>query len=191
MQEWTIAEIQEKMLFGELTSRQLAEMYLTRIALVDEGDGGINAVIEINPDALVIAEQLDAERAEGLGAADVGERWRTGESSYPSPFRWGIARESVASGSMARTFGTRGCRIVRIGRDGQKYAPAAEKGQKPRRPFGHRGGGKKQTQQATAALAQRARRSVAARPMGNPDGLVRQADGKISSAVPGRQNQYE
>jgi amidase len=65
MQEWTIAELQKKMTSGELTSRQLAEMYLSRIALVDEGENGINAIIELNPDALVIAEQLDAERDEG------------------------------------------------------------------------------------------------------------------------------
>lgn len=65
MQEWSIAELGKKMESGELTSRQLAEMYLSRIALVDEGEDGINAVIELNPDALVIAEELDAERGEG------------------------------------------------------------------------------------------------------------------------------
>jgi len=65
MQEWTIAELQQKMTSGELTARQLAEMYLGRIAVVDEGENGINSIIELNPDALVIAEQLDAERKEG------------------------------------------------------------------------------------------------------------------------------
>ncbi len=65
MQEWSIAELGQKMNSGELTARQLAEMYLSRIALVDEGEDGINSVIELNPDALVIAEELDAEREEG------------------------------------------------------------------------------------------------------------------------------
>ena len=65
MQEWTIAELQRKMTSGELTARQLAEMYLGRIAMVDEGENGINSIIELNPDALVIAESLDAERKEG------------------------------------------------------------------------------------------------------------------------------
>jgi len=65
MQEWSIAELSQKMDAGELTARQLAEMYLSRIALVDEGEDGINSVIELNPDALVIAEGLDAERKEG------------------------------------------------------------------------------------------------------------------------------
>ncbi len=65
MQEWTISELQGKLSSGELTARQLAEMYLSRIAMIDEGENGINSVIELNPDALVIAEQLDTERAEG------------------------------------------------------------------------------------------------------------------------------
>ena len=63
--EWTIVELQEKMALGDLTSRQLIESYLGRIAMVDEGENGINSIIELNPDALVIAEQLDAERKEG------------------------------------------------------------------------------------------------------------------------------
>jgi len=65
MQEWTIAELQQKMTSGELTARQLAEMYLGNIAMVDEGGIGINSIIELNPDALVIAESLDTERREG------------------------------------------------------------------------------------------------------------------------------
>jgi len=65
MQEWTIAELQRKMTSGELTARQLAEMYLGRIALIDEGGPGLNSILELNPDALVIAESLDAERKAG------------------------------------------------------------------------------------------------------------------------------
>ena len=65
MQEWTISELQEKMTSGELSARQLAEMYLGRIATIDEVENGINSIIELNPDALVIAEQLDVERKDG------------------------------------------------------------------------------------------------------------------------------
>jgi amidase len=65
MQEWTISELQKKMTTGALTTRQLVEMYLSRIALVDEDENGINSIIEINPDVLVVAEQLDVERKEG------------------------------------------------------------------------------------------------------------------------------
>ena len=53
MQEWSIAELEQKMSSGELTARQLAEMHLSRIALIDEGGSGINSVLELNPDALV------------------------------------------------------------------------------------------------------------------------------------------
>ena len=63
--EWTIAELQEKMESGELTARQVADLYLQRIAAVDKGGPYINSVIELNPDALEIAENLDQERKAG------------------------------------------------------------------------------------------------------------------------------
>ena len=49
--EWTIAELQEKLESGELTSRRLAELYLGRIDSVDKNGPYINSVIEVNPDA--------------------------------------------------------------------------------------------------------------------------------------------
>jgi amidase len=54
---------------GQISARELTEAYLARIDEVDRGkDGthslGTNAVIEVNPDALTIADALDAERAE-------------------------------------------------------------------------------------------------------------------------------
>ncbi len=63
--EWTIAELQEKMESGELTARRIAELYLTRIEAVDKDGPYINSVIELNPDALEIADALDAERKAG------------------------------------------------------------------------------------------------------------------------------
>lgn len=63
--EWTIAELQEKMESGELTSRRLAELYLARVQEVDKSGPYINSVIELNPDALEIADSLDAERKAG------------------------------------------------------------------------------------------------------------------------------
>lgn len=63
--EWTIAELQEKMESGELTSRRLAELYLGRIEAVDKSGPYINSVIETNPDALEIADTLDEERKAG------------------------------------------------------------------------------------------------------------------------------
>ncbi len=60
--EWTIAELRQKLESGELTSRQLAELYLGRIEAFDTNGPHINSVIEINPDALDIAARLDSER---------------------------------------------------------------------------------------------------------------------------------
>ena len=63
--EWTIAELQEKMESGELTSRRLAALYLGRIEAVDKSGPYINSIIELNPDALEIADSLDEERKAG------------------------------------------------------------------------------------------------------------------------------
>jgi amidase len=63
--EWTIAELQSKMEAGELTARQVAELYLQRIEAVDKNGPFLNSIIELNPDALEIAETLDAERKAG------------------------------------------------------------------------------------------------------------------------------
>ena len=60
--ETTVFELQAKMKSGEITSKQLVEMYIARIKEVDPK---INSVLEINPDALKIAEKLDKERKKG------------------------------------------------------------------------------------------------------------------------------
>lgn len=64
LEEATIAGLQAEMEAGRLTARTLVEQYLARIQAVDEGAGGVNAIIEVNPDALALAEALDQERAE-------------------------------------------------------------------------------------------------------------------------------
>jgi amidase len=63
--EATIDDLQRRMTAGELTARALAQAYLTRIAEVDQAGPKLNAVIEVNPDVLAIAEQLDTERKAG------------------------------------------------------------------------------------------------------------------------------
>jgi amidase len=60
--EITIAELQAGMTAGKYTARSVAEKYLTRIDHIDKNGPAINSVIEINPDALSIAEGLDKER---------------------------------------------------------------------------------------------------------------------------------
>jgi amidase len=60
--EITIAELQAGMTAGKYTARSVAEKYLTRIDQIDKNGPAINSIIEINPDALSIAEGLDKER---------------------------------------------------------------------------------------------------------------------------------
>ena len=58
-------EQQARMTAGTLSSHALVSRYLTRIAAIDKAGPRINAVIELNPDALAIARELDRERAAG------------------------------------------------------------------------------------------------------------------------------
>ena len=60
--EASVADLQTAMQSGKLTSQQLVKLYLSRIRAIDKAGPRINAVIEINPDALSIAKALDAER---------------------------------------------------------------------------------------------------------------------------------
>src|ERR1041384_6569174 len=60
--EVTISELQAKMKSGQLTSRKLVEMYLERIKVIDPKT---RSVLELNPDALAIADALDKERKKG------------------------------------------------------------------------------------------------------------------------------
>ncbi len=61
--EATIADLAMAQADGKLTARALAEAYLARIEAIDRTGPRINSVIELNPDALAIADALDAERA--------------------------------------------------------------------------------------------------------------------------------
>jgi len=63
--EHTLAQLQASLESGEHTARDLVEIYLERIARIDTSGPAINAIIEANPEALTIAEQLDEERRQG------------------------------------------------------------------------------------------------------------------------------
>lgn len=65
LDEITVDALQQKMAAGEYTSRAITEMYLRRIEALDKNGPRLNAVIELNPDALSIADSLDAERKQG------------------------------------------------------------------------------------------------------------------------------
>ena len=58
----SVAEAQRRMIAGTLTSRELTQAYLDRIAAIDDSGPQLNAVIDINPAAIKEAEARDAER---------------------------------------------------------------------------------------------------------------------------------
>jgi amidase len=60
--EFDIEALQSLMQKGELSSRQLTRFYLDRIEAIDRNGPGLNSIIEINPQAIEIADALDAER---------------------------------------------------------------------------------------------------------------------------------
>ena len=57
-----VADLQAAMQSGKVTSQHLVKAYLARIRAVDKAGPRINAIIELNPDALAIAAALDKER---------------------------------------------------------------------------------------------------------------------------------
>jgi amidase len=63
--EISISELQDGMKSGKYTSRSIAEKYLARIDAIDKQGPAINAIIEVNPDALQIADAMDKERKSG------------------------------------------------------------------------------------------------------------------------------
>ena len=59
--ESSIAELHDQMQRGEISSVELVDWYIDRIASIDQAGPGLNAIIEINPDARRIAAALDQE----------------------------------------------------------------------------------------------------------------------------------
>jgi amidase len=93
--EATVAELQAKMNAGTLSSEQLTRYYLRRILDLDQNGPGVNAVIELNPDSIQIAQQMDELRRHGkiLGPLhgipvlikdniDTGDRMQTSAGSF-------------------------------------------------------------------------------------------------------------
>lgn len=62
IREATIDQLQKLLTTGKISSVQLTQLYLDRIAAYNKKGPALNAVIELNPDALAIAKQCDAER---------------------------------------------------------------------------------------------------------------------------------
>ena len=68
--EATVEQLQAAMVARQLTSEKLTRAYIERIEALDQGDKdkdnlGVNAVIELNPDALAIARHMDDLRRKG------------------------------------------------------------------------------------------------------------------------------
>jgi amidase len=62
--EESVAQLQAEMASGKLNSVALTQFYINRILSLDQ-KGGVNSVIELNPDALTMAKNADALRAKG------------------------------------------------------------------------------------------------------------------------------
>jgi amidase len=60
--ETTIADLQAAMTTGKATARSLVAKYLDRIESVDRNGPKLASIVELNPDALSVADALDAER---------------------------------------------------------------------------------------------------------------------------------
>jgi len=61
----SIKEIHQRMDAGQLSSAALARQFLDRIKQIDHAGPSLNSVLEINPDALKLAAELDHQRTNG------------------------------------------------------------------------------------------------------------------------------
>ncbi|WP_047983031.1 amidase [Ornithinibacillus californiensis] len=62
--EATVLELQEAMDAGHTTAKEITIAFLEQIAKYNQDGPKLNAILEINPDAIFIAESLDIERKE-------------------------------------------------------------------------------------------------------------------------------
>jgi amidase len=65
LDDLSLAQLGAGLRSGQFTARRLTELYLERIDAIDRNGPALNAVIEVNPDALALAARSDAERADG------------------------------------------------------------------------------------------------------------------------------
>jgi amidase len=91
----TVAQLQAQMSSGHLSSEELTRAYLARIARLDQRGPGVNAIIELNPEALAMARHADDLRRHGRvlgplhgipvllkGNIDTGDRMQTTAGSF-------------------------------------------------------------------------------------------------------------
>ena len=93
--EATVAQLQSMMASGKLSSVELTKYYIARIVALDENGPAVNAIIELNPDALAMARNADKLREQGkiLGPLhglpvllkdniDTGDKMQTSAGSF-------------------------------------------------------------------------------------------------------------
>lgn len=108
--EATVAQLQAEMQQGKLTSEQLTREYISRIIALDQGENGVNSVIELNPDALAMAKNADKLRKKGqvLGPLhglpvllkdniDTGDQMQTSAGSFALVGRPPLQDSTVAA----------------------------------------------------------------------------------------------
>ena len=61
--EITIADIQSGLRSGRFTAQSLSQKYLDRCREIDKSGPAVNAIIELNPDAMAIAGALDRDKS--------------------------------------------------------------------------------------------------------------------------------
>ena len=95
LNEKTVAQLQAMMASGQLSSVSLTNYYINRILALDQNGPGVNAVIELNPDALAMAQKADQDRSRGAVKGplhgipvllkdniDTGDRMQTSAGSF-------------------------------------------------------------------------------------------------------------
>jgi amidase len=110
LNEKTVAELQDMMRSGQLSSAQLTQYYIDRILQLDQNGPGVNAVIELNPDAIGIAKGLDQERRAGKVRGplhgipvllkdniDTGDKMQTSAGSFALVGRPALRDSTVAA----------------------------------------------------------------------------------------------
>jgi amidase len=108
--EATVAQLQAEMASGRLTSEALTKEYIARIVALDQNGPGVNAVIELNPDALVMAKRADQLRRHGIvlgplhgipvllkDNVDTGDKMQTTAGSFALAGRPALADSTVAA----------------------------------------------------------------------------------------------
>ena len=110
LNEKTVAQLQQMMARGQLTSVELTNYYIKRIQLLDQNGPGVNAILELNPDALAMAKNADELRRRGKVPGplhglpvllkdniDTGDRMQTTAGSFALAGRPALRDSTVAA----------------------------------------------------------------------------------------------